>query len=267
MVGASRRSGQAIRPPVRRPNRFLHGSRRRPRAERQLAVEGVRFRFPDSSDFSLSIDSLELRAGEICSLLGSNGSGKTTLGRILCGLLAPQAGVISLRTGSGFRPASVEELNGRVGYLFQNPDHQIYLPTIHDELAFGLRRQGMGKGEIDQRIEEAVELFSMPDPSSPPALMSYGGRRRLQAATWWLLPREILILDEIDSGLSCREVERLLDALFLRGPGIILITHDMALAKSVSDRILVMQGGRLAGDYRGAAFDRLDVAAGGAPAP
>jgi energy-coupling factor transport system ATP-binding protein len=236
-------------------------------AEVQLKMEGVQFRFPDNGGFSLGIDSLELRSGEICALLGSNGSGKTTLGRILCGLLEPQAGVITLRTGSGFRPASTEERNGRVGYLFQNPDHQIYLPTVRDELSLGLRRQGMSRGEIDRRIEEAVELFSLPDPASPPALMSYGGRRRLQAATSYLLPREILILDEIDSGLSCREVERLLDALFLRGPGILLITHDMALAKSVSDRILVMQGGRLAGDYRSAAFDRLDVSAGGASAP
>ncbi len=140
--------------------------------------------------------------------------------------------------------------NGRVGYLFQNPDHQIYLPTVRDELALGLRRQGMGRDEIERKIAEAVELFSLPDPASPPALMSYGGRRRLQAAISYLLPREILVLDEIDSGLSCREVERLLDALIPRAPGIILITHDMSLATSLSDRILVLEAGRLSRDFR-----------------
>lgn len=219
-------------------------------AEVQLKVEGVRFRFPGRDGFSLDIDSLEVHAGEVCALLGSNGSGKTTLGRILCGLLTPQAGAISLRTGSGFRAASTDELNGRVGYLFQNPDHQIYLPTVRDELALGLRRQGMGRDEIERKIAEAVELFSLPDPASPPALMSYGGRRRLQAAISYLLPREILVLDEIDSGLSCREVERLLDALIPRAPGIILITHDMSLATSLSDRILVLEAGRLSRDFR-----------------
>ncbi len=215
-----------------------------------LRVEGVRFRFPGQDGFSLAIDSLELRAGEVCALLGDNGSGKTTLGKILCGLLTPQAGVISLRMNGGFHPASAPELNARVGYLFQNPDHQIYLPTVRDELALGLRRQGMSREQIDRKIEEAVELFSLPDQSSPPALMSYGGRRRLQAAISYLLPREILILDEIDSGLSCREVERLLDALIPRAPGVVFITHDMSLAASIADRILVLDAGTMSRDFR-----------------
>ena len=215
-----------------------------------LKAEGVRFRFPGQDGFSLAIDSLELRAGELCALLGDNGSGKTTLGKILCGLLTPYAGGISLRTTGGFQSAPPHELNARVGYLFQNPDHQIYLPTVRDELALGLRRQGLDRAEIDRKIDEAVELFSLPDPSSPPALMSYGGRRRLQAAISYLLPREILVLDEIDSGLSCREVERLLDALVPRAPGIIFITHDMSLAVSLADRILVMEAGKLGRDFR-----------------
>jgi energy-coupling factor transport system ATP-binding protein len=216
----------------------------------QLKAEGVRFRFPGQDSFSLAIDSLELRTGEVCALLGDNGSGKTTLGKILCGLLTPHAGIISLRTNAGFHPASSHELNARVGYLFQNPDHQIYLPTVRDELALGLRRQGMGRDEIDRKVEEAVELFSLPDQSSPPALMSYGGRRRLQAAISYLLAREILVLDEIDSGLSCREVERLLDALNQRAPGVIFITHDTSLAASLADRILVLEAGKLSRDFR-----------------
>lgn len=215
-----------------------------------LKAQGVSFRFPGQGGFSLAVDSLELPAGELCALLGDNGSGKTTLGKILCGLLTPSAGGISLPAGGGFRPASSHELNARVGYLFQNPDHQIYLPTVHDELALGLRRQGLDRAEIDRKIEEAVELFSLPDLSSPPALMSYGGRRRLQAAISYLLPREILILDEIDSGLSCREVERLLDALVPRAPCVVFITHDMSLAASLADRILVMEAGKLSKDFR-----------------
>ena len=198
----------------------------------------------------MAVESLELRAGELCALLGDNGSGKTTLGKILCGLLTPSAGSISMLAGGGFRPASSRELNARVGYLFQNPDHQIYLPTVRDELALGLRRQGLDRADIDRKIEEAVELFLLPDPSSPPALMSYGGRRRLQAAIAYLLPREILVLDEIDSGLSCREVERLLDALVPRAPGLVFITHDMSLAASLADRVLVMEAGKLTSDFR-----------------
>jgi len=93
--------------------------------------------------------------------------------------------------------------------------------------------------------------------------MSYGARRRLQAATYYLLQRELLILDEVDSGLSCREVERLLAALARRSPGILLITHDVALAKSVADRILLMADGSLRGDWRRDEFDHVDTVEGG----
>jgi energy-coupling factor transporter ATP-binding protein EcfA2 len=232
--------------------------RRNATVEEFLRAEGVKFRFTQGEGFSLSIDSLDLARGEICALVGRNGSGKSTLGRILCGLLAPKEGDVSLGGGAGFHRATAEELNQRVGYLFQNPDHQIYLPTVRDELALGLRRQGLGRAEIDGRVQEAAEVFALPDPSAPPALMSYGARRRLQAATYYLLARDLLILDEVDSGLTYREVESLLAALFARGPGIVLITHDMTLARSMTDRVLVMEGGRLSGDLRPASFDLLE---------
>jgi energy-coupling factor transport system ATP-binding protein len=227
-----------------------------------LRAENLRFHFPRSEGFELCVDSLDLAQGEIAALIGSNGCGKSTLGKILCGLHAPVEGRVSLMVGDGFRPAAPETLNGSVGYLFQNPDHQIYLPTVRDELALGLRLQGVARTEIGRRVEEAVELFSLPDLSAPPALMSYGGRRRLQAATYYLLSRGLLVLDEIDAGLSTREVQQLLEALFSRRPGIVLITHDLVLATSTCARILVMEEGRLVGDYRPEEYDRLDRARG-----
>lgn len=230
------------------PRRKTKGSPRAP-AEPYLKAEGLRFRFPGPEGFALSIDCLELARGEICAMVGSNGSGKTTLGRILCGLLDPQSGQVSLGGGAGFRAASTNELNRTVGYLFQNPDHQIYFPTVRDELSLGLRRKGMSRNDIDTRVERAAELFSLPDISAPPALMSYGARRRLQAATYYLLERPLLILDEVDAGLSYREMESLLDSLSAQAPGIVLITHDMSLATALSDRILVLDGGRLIGDF------------------
>jgi energy-coupling factor transport system ATP-binding protein len=219
-------------------------------AERRLRAEGIRFQFKDSEDFSLSIDSLEIAQGEICALVGRNGSGKSTLGRLLCGLLSPDAGSISLGDASGMRTAAAGELSRSVGYLFQNPDHQIYLPTVREELSLGLKRRGAGRPETDRMVAEAIELFHLPDGEAPPALMSYGSRRRLQAATYYLLKRDFLILDEVDSGLSYREVESLLDTIFSQRPGVILITHDMALARSVADRLLLMDRGRAVYDAR-----------------
>jgi energy-coupling factor transport system ATP-binding protein len=249
---------------------ILPGAPRRPvgggEPGRSLIAEGIRFRFKDPGGFDLSIDSLDVARGEICALVGRNGSGKSTLGRILCGLLSPDEGCVSLSDASGKRKAAPGELCRTVGYLFQNPDHQIYLPSVREELSLGLRRRGAGKPEIDRMVEEAIDLFHLPDPEAPPALMSYGARRRLQAATYHLLGRDFLILDEVDSGLSYREVESLLDTLFSQRPGVILITHDLALARNVADRILQMDAGRAVSDTRRGDFDALPDPAAGASA-
>jgi energy-coupling factor transport system ATP-binding protein len=213
-----------------------------------LLVQGLRFRFETTTGFELGIESLELRLGETCALVGKNGSGKSTLGKILCGLLPPKTGTISMGGSQGTRALRANDLRSTVGYLFQNPDHQIYLPSVREELSLGLRRQHMERREIDSRVEAAAAVFGLTDLSAPPALLSYGARRRLQAATFFLLSRDLLILDEIDTGLSYREVESLIDALAAQGPGIVLITHDMDLARASCDRILVMDEGRITGD-------------------
>jgi energy-coupling factor transporter ATP-binding protein EcfA2 len=215
-----------------------------------LKAEGIRFSFPESDGFTLDVDSLVVEKGTVCALVGPNGSGKSTLGRVLCGLLAPQKGGIWLDNSAGNRPAPREELNCRVGYLFQNPDHQIYLPTVQEELALGLRQKGTGRTGIEDLVREAIRLFGLPGPEAAPALMSYGGRRRLQAATYWLLEREMLILDEVDSGLSYRELASIMRELCARTPCVMLITHDEEFARAVSDRVLSMDAGRIVGDSR-----------------
>jgi len=235
---------------------------RRPANDGFLRAEGLRFRFDGTGGFALGIDMLELHFGETCALVGRNGSGKSTLGKILCGLLRPQAGTIGIGGKWGYKKLSADELCTKVGYLFQNPDHQIYLPSVREELSLGLRRQRVERREIEARAEEAARIFELLDLAAPPALLSYGARRRLQAATFFLLSRDLLILDEIDSGLSYREVESLIDALASRVPGIVLITHDMALAKAACDRILVMDEGRVTGDARRGRFESLEGAGG-----
>lgn len=223
-----------------------------------LRARGLELSFPDSRDFSLSIESLDLEAGSVCTLLGRNGSGKSTLGRVLCGLLPHRSGTISLRNGAGYREASSAELNRRIGYLFQNPDHQIFLPTVFEELAIGLRRQGVDEAEVKKRVEEACGIFLLNDPGALPSLMSFGARRRLQAATYFLLRRDFLILDEVDTGLSYRELTTLFQAILSQPLGILLITHDAALARSVSDRVLIMSEGRISSEIGPERFGSLE---------
>ncbi len=230
----------------------------RTQPETSLHVEGITFRFREPGSFSLEIEGLELEKGVVCSLLGKNGSGKSTFARILCGLLAPGKGSLWMREGSARRRLNQDELGRRVGYMFQNPDFQIFLSSVREELALGLEA-GQRRGGA---VEETIRLFNLPDGDTPPALMSYGARKRLQAATYYLLRREFLILDEIDSGLSYREYLRLLEALSSSGAGILLITHDRELAVSVSDRILLLEDGRISGDHRRGSFGELSAPAG-----
>ncbi len=223
-----------------------------------LTAEAISFHFPDSPDFFIEVENLELQRGEICSLVGKNGSGKSTLAKILCGLLLPMKGDVLIKTGTERRRASPGDLNRHVGYMFQSPDYQIFLPTVEEELAFGLNAAGKRK----ESIEEAICIFELPSAETPPALMSYGARKKLQAATYFLLRRDILILDETDSGLSYRQYLPLLAALACEGAGIMLITHDMELARAISDRILQMDGGRIVRDLRHGSFGELDAPAG-----
>jgi energy-coupling factor transport system ATP-binding protein len=232
-----------------------------PARDAVLQARNVAFQFPGEGSFSVEVPELELTPGAVCSLLGRNGSGKSTLGRLLCGLLLPQGGSVSAGPRAGGSP--VRELGRRVGYLFQNPDHQIFLPTVREELALGPRAAGIPPVEADALIEEAIRLFGLPRGDSPPALMSYGARKRLQAATYHLLERDFLILDEIDSGLAYSDFLPLLSALASRGAGLLVITHDTALARAVSGRILVMESGRITRDLSPENFAELDAWEGG----
>jgi energy-coupling factor transporter ATP-binding protein EcfA2 len=211
-----------------------------------LVIDRLAFHFPAEGAFSIRVEGLTLRKGTVYALVGKNGSGKSTMGKILCGLLAPDSGSIELEEeGRARRRAVPEELKRRVGYMFQNPDYQIFLPTVREELALGLRAAGLPRDELGKKIEQTIRLFRLPAGDAPPTLMSYGARKRLQAATYHLLGRDILILDEIDSGLSYGEFLPLLEALRSSGAGIVVVTHDMDLARAVCQRIIFLEGGRV----------------------
>jgi energy-coupling factor transport system ATP-binding protein len=222
-----------------------------------LRVEGLRFSFGTGGSFGLAVDDFELAGGSVCALLGRNGSGKTTLARLLCGLLQPQAGRVSLRGSAGFRCAAARELRREVGYLFQNPDYQVFLPSVSEELAFGMRAEGVGESEIRAQVEKALGLFRLPPGSVPPALLSYGTRKRLQAATYFLLKRRALILDEIDSGLSYGEIIPLMGQMAASGSALVLITHDVDLARYLARRIIVMESGSITQDLQRERFGDL----------
>ena len=193
-----------------------------------ISINNIIFSYPDNKDFNMFIDSFHLYRGEIVSIAGNNGSGKSTLGKIIAGLKAKKSGVLS-----------VNEKEGRsCAYLFQNPDYQIFLPTIEEELIFGLNP---GKKTVD----ETITKFKLPNKNVPPSLMSYGARKRLQAAVYYLMNRNIYILDESDAGLSLEDFDTLISLLYKSDRGIIIISHNIELCSKYSDRIYIMNEGKI----------------------
>ena len=194
--------------------------------------------------FSLEISRLSFFQGESVALLGENGSGKTTLARILCGLLSPQRGTIERRNARGrFEKVSAGERRGLTGCLFQNPDYQLFLPTVMEELLYGLNRR-----EGRPRAEEAIKRFGLPGGKAPPALLSYGIRKKLQGALAFMQPRPLLILDEGDAGLTFGDFFSLYEELKRQDTTLLLITHNRSLAEALCGRILTMGGGRIIGE-------------------
>jgi energy-coupling factor transporter ATP-binding protein EcfA2 len=208
-------------------------------------LRGLGFRYPGEGAFRLEIPEMAFRRGEILALTGGNGSGKTTLGRILCGLLVPQEGEVRVSREGVLRTASARTLQRFTGYIFQDPDLQIFLATVEEELAYGLKLLGLSAEETRRRVAESLALFELPAAAAPPALMSYGARKRLQAAVCYLLARPLLVVDEGDSGLGARDFARVLELLGTVTAGLVFITHDLRLAERLADRVVEMRAGRL----------------------
>ena len=120
--------------------------------------------------------------------------------------------------------------------MFQNPDYQIFLPTVRDELEYSLSFLKISDDEKERRLEKSAKDFSL-SLSSTASLMSYGERKRLQSAIYYSLNRPFYILDELDSALSYKQAVSILEKIQENGSGIVLITHDESFASKVTDRL------------------------------
>ena len=215
-----------------------------------LCVETLVYRYDPTIPALNGVD-LELPPGAFCALIGQNGSGKTTLAKHLNGLLRPNSGRVLL-DGQDCAQRSIGELARSVGYVFQNPDHQIFAATVREELAFGPRNLGCEPDEIAERGEDALGRFDlMALADAPPAVLGYGQRRLVTIAAVVAMRTPLLILDEPTTGLDWRSASQLMALLAeLNGAGhtILLITHDMRLVCDWTPRTLLMHEGRLLAD-------------------
>jgi energy-coupling factor transport system ATP-binding protein len=217
-------------------------------------VDNVSFAYSDGTS-ALREVSLVLHPGDFVALLGPNGAGKTTLVHLLNGLLRPESGKVLVES-LDTRSTGVAELAHIVGYVFQNPDHQIFAPTVQEEIAFGLRVQRLPADTIARRVSETMQRFGLtPYAGTPPALLGFGQRRQVALGAILAMHPKVLILDEPTGGLdwqSWQELLDLLDSLNALGHTIVLVTHDMRLVAEHARRAVVLVGGRVVfdGDIR-----------------
>jgi len=212
-----------------------------------LDVRGLAYAYPDGHQALFGVD-LQVGRGERVSLLGPNGAGKTTLVLHLNGILTAGAGAVTV-SGLPVTKANLGEIRRRVGIVFQDPDDQLFMPTVRDDVAFGPANLGLRGDQLDSRVHRALDQVGMVEfVDRPPHHLSFGQRRRVAVATVLAMEPEILVLDEPSSNLdpaSRRELAEILRSLDVT---VLMVTHDLPYALELCERAVVLSGGVIAAD-------------------
>ena len=216
-------------------------------ADPLILVEDLHHLYPGGV-LALAGVSLQIREGESIGIIGQNGSGKTTFVKHLNGLLRPTQGRV-LVEGQDTRKTRVSRLARTVGYVFQNPDHQIFAGKVRDEVSFGPKNLGLGGTELEQAVGEALEIMGLTELAERhPYTLSRGQRQRLAIAAVLSMRSRVLMLDEPMGGQDRTQVGRLLAALAgLRAKGhtTIMVSHDLEIIGASCDRAIVFHDGRV----------------------
>ena len=216
--------------------------------EAVIEVEGLAHRYPNGVAALEGVD-LEIRQGEFLAILGQNGSGKTTLVKHFNGLLKPTEGEVRVG-GVETVKQGIRRLGERVGYIFQNPDHQIFSDTVFDEVAFGPKIREMEEDEIEERVSEALAAVGLEGRGDEdPFSLTKGERQRVAVASVLAVRPEVLILDEPTTGLDYAEQKRMMGLvrdLNEAGSTIIIVTHTMWVVAEYAHRAAVVRDGRVA---------------------
>jgi cobalt/nickel transport system ATP-binding protein len=212
-----------------------------------LHVEGLAFAYPDGRRALDGVD-LTVHRGERVALLGPNGAGKTTLVLHLNGILTAGSGAVAVG-GLPVERRTVHEVRRRVGVVFQDPDDQLFMPTVAEDVAFGPANFGVRGDALRARVDAALEAVGMAaHRDRSPLHLSGGQRRRAALATVLACEPEVLVLDEPSSNLDPVARRELADVLLGLGTTILLVTHDLPYALQLCPRSVVLDGGRVVAD-------------------
>jgi len=215
-----------------------------------VKVENLNFVYPPPRRIeALSNINFTLNQGEFVAIVGQNGSGKTTLSRCMSGYLKPTTGH-TLIDGQDVLRLKLKERTRVVGYVFQNPDHQIFLDEVYKDVAFGPKNLGWKPDEIQSKVDDVLKKLGLWEKRDlHPYRLSKGDRQRLAIAAVVVMEPKVLIVDEPTTGLDPVQARAVMDLLahFRDNTGmtIIVVTHAMELVAEYCDRVLVMYGGKL----------------------
>jgi cobalt/nickel transport system ATP-binding protein len=212
-----------------------------------IAAAGLSFSYPDGTPALIDVN-VHVHPGERVALLGPNGAGKTTLILHLNGIHLPQHGTVHV-SGLELRPDTIPDIRRRVGIVFQDPDDQLFMPTVHQDVAFGPQNLGVDGEDLEHRIAAAMESVGVTELASrPPNHLSFGQKRRVAIAGVLAMEPEILILDEPTSNLdpaSRRELAEILQSLEITQ---LIVTHDLPYALEMCPRAIILDEGRVVAD-------------------
>ncbi|WP_430377684.1 energy-coupling factor ABC transporter ATP-binding protein [Streptomyces sp. B1-3] len=212
-----------------------------------LEVTGLAFAYPDGHQALFGVD-FSIARGERVALLGPNGAGKTTLVLHLNGILSGGVGSVKV-AGLPVDKRHMAEIRRRVGIVFQDPDDQLFMPTVREDVAFGPAAAGLKGDELEARVRTALEQVGMAEfAHRPPHHLSFGQRRRVAVATVLAMEPEILVLDEPSSNLDPASRRELADILRSLDVTVLMVTHDLPYALELCPRSLILSEGTIAAD-------------------
>ncbi|MCD6242925.1 ABC transporter ATP-binding protein [Candidatus Bathyarchaeota archaeon] len=215
-----------------------------------IEVKNVYFTYPNGVE-ALKGVSLKIDRGDFVAIMGQNGAGKTTLVKHFNGLLKPTKGDVFV-DGINTRDESVATLARKVGYVFQNPDHQLFCETVEQEIAFALKNFGFKEELIEKRVKWALNLLGLTQyRESSPFMLSGGERKRVALASVLAWDPEVVVLDEPTIGQDYMQKERLRQFIMqLRSQGktVVIVTHDVEFVADCNPRIVLMANGKILAD-------------------
>ena len=219
-----------------------------------LDVQGLAYAYPDGHQALYGVN-LHVHQGERVALLGPNGAGKTTLVLHLNGILTAGAGTVAV-SGLPVVRRNLQEVRRRVGVVFQDPDDQLFMSSVRDDVAFGPANLGVKGQALEDRVKDALDKVGMVDfLDRPPHHLSFGQRRRVAVATVLAMEPEILVLDEPSSNLDPASRRELADILRNLDVTVLMVTHDLPYALELCPRSVVLSDGVIVAD--GATYDVL----------